>query len=1266
MGVLGEGSRTTTVVLSSPTPTLLPQESKTSNGKTIGKQNLTRQNVKKATGKVPHSKSQLHVLTHGLHHVQHVSCDSPVRFMTYLEAAGAFISLHTDNTACIYQADGLKQTSIARFPFMGLTPTKVAGCLVGWGPGPILILLDREFKPVDAAADALDIRVCQAAEHSTEVVTAGVGNVCVWSVRLMRCKVKIQEGLEHATFTLMALAPPKSDRPHRAFLVSGKVLTVVDLDVGKVVDHKKHLCSCDITALVYCSQLDCLIISSQELSIKVWGPDWELRVAFVGHNGAVTSLFYCSELHMLLSASTDCTICWWNVEDGDMVECVQTEQETPPLYIGGTQNGDVFISFSQQGVDFWSIEKLYSLHCRLKGAPLRQILVSPFPAYPVRVLCVSGDSDITLVTAETGLVLTSFKARQRILCADYCLHKEILLALTEEGTVLQGNTLTNPITLMQEWKERGQGPWQPQDCVTQEDAQLLPIPGPACCMVLYSYVAESQAALEEWRNLQDRRGSSYRNMAALDDLQNRFLTILGQNGGCLSVLNLKNGKVMYRTPAHNGQRITTLQAYPESGYLLSAGDDMTVVVWSVSPTTHEYLSQQLSLHYDQPQVHLAALGPQLALTFVEPKSGIYSLMHFDLLNHSQIDLPLRDGHSDHFRGLCVCSDLDVFVSTSLDRTMCIWSEKNELIRILRLNAVAECLAYAGFGGELFLGIKGDLYRMNCAQFLPQKYQQMLLYTYIETIPDLPFVDNEVKCSKTKRNKEEKSQVSGLPEDMWRQEYERIMTLHMDLSALLEGTVKCKKGKPPSTKQTRKEAFDRYMNKIYGLPYDIKMDLEDDSDTEIFTFHTEKKFFNYPSPKKDVVPEAILTTVKPKKKKLKATPLETGSKAQTPVVVKPDEKVIHKEPVIAKKDEEPPEIVFPTVQPKYKIPISTPYRPTTTLIPKPLPPREPSPEVPTFLQEFAEAGWFRDVFPDKKSIPSTLTPDDLSLQLLASLNTCTTLAKRDVLASLQGLFRQELLQNTDNLYQGLTDLLPKFVGPHMSSLDRTVLIEMLTLLLNLKSAHSDFVKNILTLLAYKQLGLRKTLLDILTSLGVEEAEEWLVPTLESWNSELQDQSDTWRSLHDRADGWLESWISKYKENNRLLQFLRSAKWKPLTFSMVDVLNYFCSVQKEEYRKARNAAPFGRNNTVLLPLYDCSSQPILRLGETYSMARVRRPPGIILPSLQNRPFLMQFPNYISWPLTRVTVRPFHIYSEEDWLKASRQSYFIPLQSYIEYYR
>lgn len=60
------------------------------------------------------------------------------------------------------------------------------------------------------------------------------------------------------------------------------------------------------------------------------------------------------------------------------------------------------------------------------------------------------------------------------------------------------------------------------------------------------------------------------------------------------------------------------------------------------------------------------------------------------------------------------------------------------------------------------------------------------------------------------------------------------------------------------------------------------------------------------------------------------------------------------------------------------------------------------------------------------------------------------------------------------------------------------------------------------------------------------------------------------------------------------------------------------------------------------------------------------GILLPPLRNRPFLMHFPSFISLPLTRVTLRPFQVYSDEDWLKDIPRRYFIPQQSFVEYYR
>ncbi len=51
----------------------------------------------------------------------------------------------------------------------------------------------------------------------------------------------------------------------------------------------------------------------------------------------------------------------------------------------------------------------------------------------------------------------------------------------------------------------------------------------------------------------------------------RCLVILGHCGGCVSVLNMHSGKIQYRTSAHNNQNISSMQAYPNGGYLLTAG-----------------------------------------------------------------------------------------------------------------------------------------------------------------------------------------------------------------------------------------------------------------------------------------------------------------------------------------------------------------------------------------------------------------------------------------------------------------------------------------------------------------------------------------------------------------------------------------------------------------------------------------------------------------------------------------------------------------------
>ncbi|KAL1006792.1 hypothetical protein UPYG_G00077170 [Umbra pygmaea] len=684
------------------------------------------------------------VLTHGLQHLCHFPHDDPVSYMTYGKGASGFISLHQKGTVTFYHQDGRirdpSSTSIS-VPYVGLTSTNLPGRLVGWGPGPRLTLLDGELRPLAEALDPPDVRACQVTKQS--LVTAGAGNVCVWCLTHMVCLVRVTEGLGlQSIFTQLVLAPAGPKKPQRAFVVNQRAVVVVDLTAGRVLEHRQKLHLRDISALAHSAHLDFVVTASKDESIKVWGPDWGLRLAFVGHTGLVTSLSCCPDSGLLLSASLDGTLRSWSLEVGDQVQCLSLEGAEPLVALGGPMKGGAFFTFSQIGVDFWSMNSLYNLHCRLgvnQSAPVRQIVVTSFPPpYPTRALCVSGHSNITLIAAETGAVLTSFSSGSRVMWANYCLLKEILLVLTEDGALIRASALTNPAKLLNEWD------WLGKRDVRRD--QGVAGPDPASCMVIYSDIADGQRALDDWKSLQEHRGQGPSTKDPLQDAYNRDLVVLGHNSGFISVLMLDTGKVCYRTPAHNGQRITSLQADPENGYLLTAGEDKALLVWRVFPDAQECLSLHLNFFCEQPPLYMALLGPMLAVVFQETSSATYSLVHFNLLNQSRIEHPPSDDHLAIITGLCVCQQLRVFASSSQDGTVRIWDEENRLLRTLQLSAQPECLAYSGERGEMLLGIRGDLYRVHCSH-LPHDLQLQLLCTEMtDRIPDLPIPQSPMRTS----------------------------------------------------------------------------------------------------------------------------------------------------------------------------------------------------------------------------------------------------------------------------------------------------------------------------------------------------------------------------------------------------------------------------------------------------------------------------------------------------------------------------------------
>ncbi|KAG7330608.1 hypothetical protein KOW79_006830 [Hemibagrus wyckioides] len=973
-----------------------------------------------------HSHVCPRVLAHGLQHVSHVPCEEEVTLMSCGVAEDGFLSLHRGGRVRFYTADGFlrEPPACSTVPYQGVAFTQISGRLVGWGPGKTLTLLDMELRPLAQGHEALDIRVCQMLEGSRELVTAGAGNVCVWSVCHLVCRVRVMDGFEgKCVFTHLALVPAAAQKASRALAVCGRSVTVVDLGEGRVLEHKTNLHQREITALVYCPLQDVVVTASKDASLRVWGSDWTMLTALVGHTAMVTSLLWCPLSSLLLSSSLDSTLRYWNLQTGDWVKTLTLPTASaPPLSVGGPSSTSTFFCFSKTGVDFWTFNSLYKLHCKLGRdtalSTVQQILATPSgPHYPARLMCVHGNSDVTLIAAGTGAVLTTFRAGEIVRCADYCLYKEVLMVLTDEGAVIKANTLTNPMTWLDTWTSRESGR------------------GEACCMTVYSHIADEETALEEWKELQQERGEKARARKQLEQ---------GKN--------------------------------------------------------------------------------------------------------------------------------------SQDGTLRLWDEENRLIRTLELNAEPECVQFSGRGGELLLGIRGDVYRIHLTHLLPPEFQT--------------------------------------------QDLECLLERDRDLCSLQSGDTH-RRRKQKSTPQSRREAFNRYIQLLYKPPTQISISDEDPLDLHADLFprkppelrpltpptlregffpnwslakkpdstHTQEGVLSRPATASlGFVPNSVLVgQIWPEEVLEKAVPstpwtLRDGYTHNT----EEEEEEERKADVVQYLDEDeddefnvnsvihlietspgpesptpPPPVTSPpenpsAEKPRYTLkplkplpPIKTPPPPTPPqAIPAPPPPTHmPKPTLPAFLNQFLQEEWFHSMYPEPGA------------------------------------------------------------------------------------------------------------------LGVDDAQQWLLPELESWEREVPKHTSTLGHLRELAHNWLNSWKAKYK-------IYKSAGKKSALFSLVtspsEVLRYFCWVQKEAQVKPPAGAE-GRKDTVLLDTHTYRWKAVHRLGETHSMTRVRESQGLWLPPLTSRPRLSGFTRLLSLPLPRVTASSFPFSLKACSLKeAPLQRYFLLERSYVHFYR
>ncbi|XP_043923687.1 WD repeat-containing protein 97 isoform X2 [Protopterus annectens] len=790
--------------------------------------NTLRSSMKETVDKVKKADGKPVCLSHGIHHFRRMLLHQTVYSVTYNKTRREYICLDSSKALHIYLHDGrLKQTLSAPEPFTGIVYASHFKQYVAWNLKEYLKVLNAEFEVISTAKSTYAVHCCQYSEDLNEIVTAGNGHVSVWSFRFghryLVCRKLMREGFSVLDkFSHITLDKARG-RFQRCFAVCETGVAVFNLQEGTLITYKKELHLRTITSAVYSDSIHSLVTASRDGSIKVWDENWNVRMVFVGHTATVTALALYPYGPLLLSASEDETIRTWNLETADEVDIVRTGEPVVELYT--EREEEQFFSFSTYGIDLWRVNYLYSLYTKTDSCviSIKTVNLSWKGNFPIRSVCMCQEGSILLVAPETGVVLTTLllEKGKQIMDSDYCLPTETLFVLTQDGDILKANALTNPMTVLKELKAKSNSS-QPS------------------CLLVYNYIVNKEKAYSEWREAVNKgsvSGRLRRVPFSLQEDKNRYLLIVGQEDGFLSVLDWNEGCRQFMVEAHSPKKVSRLLALPDEDYIVSAGMDDSLKVWRVFPYAEEALSLHMSFFCFQPTVHMTVMRSLLIVAFQNPSNAIYSIVQYNLMNKNRTDHPPGDDPKDEITGLCSCPTLKIFASSSRDGIVKIWDYENRLLRNIFLNAVPESISFCSNRGDLLVGIGRHLYCIGHEKYLPNHYKfKMVCMEIPEPIPDPPISLGEaaaqtlssdalrrIKASQPSMYRLETTpEISYSKED---EEYEReirekneayIMLAERDneLLMLQQGELKNTKQHKRS-KRTASEAFEQYMQILYG-------------------------------------------------------------------------------------------------------------------------------------------------------------------------------------------------------------------------------------------------------------------------------------------------------------------------------------------------------------------------------------------------------------------------------------------------------------------
>ncbi|XP_068093933.1 WD repeat-containing protein 97 isoform X2 [Hyperolius riggenbachi] len=766
------------------------------------------------------------VLNHGLEPMRHLSFLTKLRCVKHVSEQQCLFSLDCDGNVHLHHEDGriLSHTQLP-WPISGLLYADGVDHYVAWSQKELL-LLDKTFALVSQSSVKDNVFCCVYYPGRKLVLSGGDGGVSVWNFGLSRRSLVLQQSLgvkPQDKVTIIAI-DAESHTGCTCLAVCGTSVWEFDLTDGSLRRVRKNLHLRTITSLVYSEILRLLITGSRDQTIKVWAGEGHLIAVFVGHTGPITALSLSTSSLILISGSEDETVRMWDLNTQEQVE----EQKISGSVIGVEAFGHsetYVLSYSSFGVYMWQRQHLYQLHCLL-GTSVAEVRASG-RHLPARALCVGTEGAIRLISADSGDVISTLLVGrdQSLLGADYCIYKETVCVLLEDGKLLKANALDNPMSVL--------------STMEPNNEQALPR-----CFTLYSYIVDVEVAVAEWKQVLVRKGDRGQHGK---EMKNKFFILTGTEAGTLCVYDWSSCQILFQTEAHSPGQVTCLTSDPKNNYIISAGSDSMVKVWRFFPYSAGSLSLHMSFSCSHPVGRMCSFKSQLFVAFHDTQSAAYSLVQYCLRTGNRKEHPPTDDHQDQITGLCSCAALRLVATSGRDGKIRLWDEDNRLIRTLCLNSTPDCLAFTGDRGDLLVAIHSHLYRINLFKHLPRSYQVKIMCMKPPSVTrDPPItIPSDYLMSLSEDDRRRLSQPQSLLHGYFaeslhaehdgkngeqEQGYSLLSARDQDLNLILQGKIRPRK-KPKRSKDTRREAMERYLQLFYRQRPRIVISEEDDINGE---------------------------------------------------------------------------------------------------------------------------------------------------------------------------------------------------------------------------------------------------------------------------------------------------------------------------------------------------------------------------------------------------------------------------------------------------